>query len=118
MGNCLAPKNYDLAKKEFNKRKSNDFRIEMDMCEKLFANEKNALFMADQELEITRSENEKLRLNIHNLIHEQSDLYKRMKVQQKINSSKIEKMTQTYDSLSTRLKVSTEEFSTLDEKIR
>ena len=90
MGNCVGNhvENYNFERKEFDKRKSSEFGIELDMCEKRFANSKNQLFVLDNELNLTRKENEKLRQKIHSLIQEQSSHIKLVKRQEKINATR------------------------------
>ena len=68
MGNCIGQSNYNLNKKEKAKRRSEDFRIELDMCEKKYASEMNRLMILDFELKTIKDENDRLRAEMHRVV--------------------------------------------------
>ena len=120
MGNCAGNQveNYNLERKEFDKRKSSEFGIELDMCEKRFANSKNQLFVLDNELNLTRKENEKLRQKIHNLIQEQSSHIKLVKRQEKINSARLCDLRSSFRNLSQKSIAIGEDYENTKKKLK
>ena len=120
MGNCVGNQgeNYNFERKEFDKRKSSEFGIELDMCEKRFANSKNQLFVLDNELNLTRKENEKLRQKIHNLIQEQSSHIKLVKRQEKINSARLCDLRTSFRNLSQKSIVIGEDYESTKKKLK
>ena len=120
MGNCVGNQveNYNFERKEFDKRKSSEFGIELDMCEKRFANSKNQLFVLDNELNLTRKENEKLRQKIHNLIQEQSSHIKLVKRQEKINSARLCDLRSSFRNLSQKSIAIGEDYENTKKKLK
>ena len=120
MGNCAGTQveNYNFERKEFDKRKSSEFVIELDMCEKRFANSKNQLFVLDNELNLTRKENEKLRQKIHNLIQEQSSHIKLVKRQEKINSARLCDLRASFRNLSQKSIAIGEDYENTKKKLK
>ena len=120
MGNCVGNhvENYNFERREFDKSKSSEFGIELDMCEKRFANSKNQLFVLDNELNLTRKENEKLRQKIHHLIQEQSSHIKLVKRQEKINSARLCDLRSSFRNLSQKSIAIGEDYENTKKKLK
>lgn len=118
MGNCIGHNNYNLTKKDRAKRKSEDFRIELDMCEKKYASEMNRLMILDFELQNSKAENERLREEMHRLVQEQARVTRTIKTQQLKSSVRLANLKEHHRQALEKMKQSEADYENVEHKLK
>lgn len=118
MGNCIGQNTYNLPANERAKRKSEDFRIELDMCDKKYASEMNRLMLLDFELGSIKAENEKLRREMHRLVAEQGRVTRTIKTQELKSQVRLANLHEQHQASVAARRQSELDFESIESKLK
>ena len=118
MGNCIGQNTYNLSKNERAKRKSEDFRVELDMCSKKYAAEMNRLTILDFELNAIKTENERLRREMHRVVAEQGRVTRTIKTQELKSQIRLSSLREKHQASVMARRQSEGDFLSIEEKLK